>query len=104
MPRTVRQWLVWLCMVAPPWRDTQRLAAVTKGRNMNIQTLDTKDPKAHVRNIEQALGELINHVRADVDRVDEPKAQVLFETSAEVLTGLRTAYQHYASGVEKTMR
>jgi hypothetical protein len=71
---------------------------------MKAKTLKTSDPKAHARNIEQMLTEVIDHVRADVDRVTEPKAQVLFETTAEVLSGLRTAYQHYESGAEKAMR
>jgi hypothetical protein len=71
---------------------------------MKIQTLETSDPKAHARNIQQMLSEIIDHVREDVDRVDEPKAQVLFETTAEVLLGLRTAYEHYEKGSEKAMR
>ena len=71
---------------------------------MKTSTLETNDPKAHARNIEEMLTEVIDHVRDDVDRVAEPKAQVLFETTAEVLTGLRTAYQHYESGAEKAMR
>jgi hypothetical protein len=50
------------------------------------------------------LTEIIDHVRADIDKVSEPKAQVLFETSAEVLSGLRTAYEHYSTGAEKAMR
>ena len=54
--------------------------------------------------IEQMLSEVIDHVRSDADRIDEPKAQALFETSAEVLIGLRTAYQHYQRGSEKAMR
>jgi len=66
--------------------------------------LETRDPKAHAANVERMLTEIIDHVRSDVDQVDEPKAQVLFETSAEVLIGLRTAYQHYQSGAEKAMR
>jgi hypothetical protein len=37
-------------------------------------------------------------------RVDEPKAQALFETSAEVLDGLRTAFRHYEGGAEAAMR
>jgi hypothetical protein len=71
---------------------------------MKTSTLETDDPKAHVRNIEEMLTEVIGHVRDDVDRVNEPKAQVLFETTAEVLIGLRTAYQHYESDSEKAMR
>jgi hypothetical protein len=50
------------------------------------------------------LTELIDHLREDLDRIDEPKAQALFETSAKVLTGLRTAFEHYERGTEKGMR
>lgn len=50
------------------------------------------------------LTEVIDHIREDIDKVNEPKAQALFETSAEVLTGLRTAFEHYEAGSEKGMR
>jgi hypothetical protein len=36
--------------------------------------------------------------------VDEPKAQALFETGAEVLQGLRTAFVHYQQDREPGMR
>jgi hypothetical protein len=71
---------------------------------MKPRTLETSDPKAHAANIEQTLTEIIDHLRSDIEKIDEPKAQVLFETSAEVLIGLRTAYQHYQSGSEPAMR
>ena len=54
-----------------------------------------KDPNHHARNIQRMLTELIVHVREDVGKVSEPKFQALLETSAEVLGGLRTAYEHY---------
>ena len=50
------------------------------------------------------LGDLIEHLREDTDKFDEPKAQALFETSAEVLQGLRTAFDHYESGKERALR
>ena len=49
----------------------------------------------HAQNIQRMLNDLIQHVRADVGKVEEPKFQALLETSAEVLIGLRTAYEHY---------
>ena len=49
----------------------------------------------HAQNIQQMLSDLIQHVREDVGKVEEPKFQALLETSAEVLNGLRTAYEHY---------
>jgi hypothetical protein len=71
---------------------------------MKTAILQTKDSKAHARNIQQMLTDVIEHVRTDADLVDEPKAQALFETTAEVLIGLRTAYEHYVTGAEKAMR
>ena len=37
------------------------------------------------------LNDLVHHVREDVAKVSEPKAQALFEATAEVLRGLATA-------------
>jgi hypothetical protein len=62
------------------------------------------DPRFHVANVKNMLGELIQHLRDDIGQFDEPKAQALFETSAEVLQGLQTAFSHYESGREPGMR
>jgi hypothetical protein len=50
------------------------------------------------------LDEVIQRFREDAEKVDEPKAQVLFETAAEVLTGLRTAFHHYETQAEPAMK
>jgi len=50
------------------------------------------------------LDDLVTQVRRNVDSVNEPKAQALFETTAEVLIGLKTAYEHYEGGTEKAFR
>ena len=71
---------------------------------MESGTLETDDPRAHAGNIVQMLIELIEHVRDDIERVIDPKAQVLFETSAEVLIGLRTACEHFRGRSEKAMK
>jgi hypothetical protein len=71
---------------------------------MQTRSLDTSDPRAHAINIQQMFTELIDHLREDAEKVTEPKAQALFETSAEVLIGLRTAFEHYEKGSEKAMR
>jgi len=62
------------------------------------------DPRYHMANIKQMLDELIDHLRQDTRHIAEPKAQALFETSAEVLQGLRTAFTHYEEGREPGMR
>jgi hypothetical protein len=50
------------------------------------------------------LCELITHLRDDTKQIKDPKAQALFETSAEVLKGLETAFTHYEKGSEPAMR
>jgi len=72
---------------------------------MPTMQIDTSaDPRQHTANIKRMLNEVVNHVRQDVDRVDDPKAQALFETTAEVLRGLITAYEHYEGRTENAWR
>ena len=71
---------------------------------MKTTSDDTSDVCVHTRKIKQMLSDVIDHTREDIDKVHDPKAQVLFETTAEVLIGLRTAYEHFESGAEKAMR
>ena len=59
---------------------------------------------AHVTRIKGQIDELIQHARRDVEKVDEARAQVLFETTAEVLTGLKKAYEDYERGSERAFR
>ena len=67
------------------------------------KTIDetSTDPAIHSQHIQDSLGELMEHLRKDVGRVDEPRFQALLETSAEVLGGLRTAFTHYDKHAEK---
>jgi hypothetical protein len=61
-------------------------------------------PCHHTAQIKSRLRELMQHLREDVDKVDEPKAQALFETCAEVLGGLVTALDHYERASERAFR
>jgi hypothetical protein len=69
-----------------------------------MQTEQSSDPRVHTANIRKMLDDTIDHVRQDVGRVDDPKAKALFETTAEVLIGLKTAYQHYDEASEPAWR
>ncbi len=60
-----------------------------------METITSKDPRAHTANIRGEFRELIQHLRDDIEKVEEPKARALFETAAEVLSGLETAFKHY---------
>ena len=71
---------------------------------MNTRVLETTDPKVHANNVQRMLTDVVDHLRADLALIREPKAQALFETAAEVLLGLRTAFQHYETGEEEALR
>jgi hypothetical protein len=53
------------------------------------------------RNVRKEFRELIEHLRGDVNKIDEPKAQALFETAAEVISGLDTEFKHYEEKASK---
>jgi hypothetical protein len=60
-----------------------------------METIASKNPRAHTANVRKEFGKLIDHLRGDIKKIDEPKAQALFETAAEVVSGLDTAFKHY---------
>lgn len=62
------------------------------------------DPRHHTAKVRCMLDDLVAHLRKDVEKVDDPRAEALFETSAEVLGGLATAYEHFDSKVETAWR
>jgi hypothetical protein len=67
-------------------------------------TPDEHDPRHHTAKIEDMLNGVIAHAREDVSKVDDPHARALFETTAEVLTGLVKAYEHFDQRSEKAWR
>ena len=69
-----------------------------------METIASKDPRAHTANVRKEFRELIEHLRGDVNKIDEPKAQALFEAAAEVISGLDTALKHYEEKSEKAWK
>ncbi|HET7387999.1 MAG TPA: hypothetical protein VFJ19_15190 [Nocardioidaceae bacterium] len=63
-------------------------------------SLPESDPIRHATKIRGRLTDLAEHLREDVRKVDDPQAKALFETAAEVLLGLRHAFEDYESGEE----
>ena len=55
----------------------------------------TSDPHFHAQRTQQRLREEIDHLREDVERVQEPQLRAIFETSAEVLGGVVKAIEDY---------
>ena len=69
-----------------------------------MQNYPKTDARYYTQKIQTRLNTLIEDLRQDVEKVDEPQARALFETSAEVLEGLKTAYAHYEQKSEAAWR
>lgn len=63
-----------------------------------------RDPRHHTRKMQTRLQEIIDHLRKDIEKVDEPQLKAMFETSAEVLTGLKKAFSDYEQKNESAWR
>jgi hypothetical protein len=62
------------------------------------------DPLHHTAHLKQMLTDVINHAREDVKKISDPKAQALFETTAEVLIGLRKAFEDFEQKTEEAWK
>ncbi len=69
-----------------------------------MEMIASKDPRAHTANVRKEFRELIDHLRGDIYKIDEPKAQALFETAAEVISGLDAAFKHYEEKSENAWK
>lgn len=56
------------------------------------------------RMMQNRLTNLIEEARRQVELASDPRFAALLETTSEVLTGLRSAYQHQARGQERAWR
>lgn len=61
-------------------------------------------PRHHTIKIRAMLGGVRDHIREDIGKIDEPRAEALFETTAETLNGLITAFEDYERGEEEAWR
>jgi hypothetical protein len=62
------------------------------------------DPRHHTRKMRKALKDIKDHLREDIEKVDEPQLKAMFETSAEVLGGLEKAFSDYEKKNESAWR
>lgn len=53
------------------------------------------DPRHHTVKLKTMLDDALRHAREDIGKIKDPKAQALFEVTAEVLGGLINAYDDY---------
>ena len=63
------------------------------------------DSSRYLTQTKETLTALIDQVRSNVARVDDPKAKALFETKiVEVLMGLRRAYHDFGQKSEEVWK
>jgi uncharacterized membrane-anchored protein YhcB (DUF1043 family) len=63
-----------------------------------------RDPRHHTQKMQKRLQETMQHLREDIEKVDEPPLKAMFETSAEVLGGLVKAFRDYEQKNESAWR
>jgi len=63
-----------------------------------------RDPRHHTQKMQKALRQIQDHLREDIEKVDEPQLEAMFETSAEVLGGLIKAFSDYEKKNESAWR
>ena len=69
-----------------------------------MQFDDESDPRHHAQKIRQMLNDTAEHARSDVSKVSDPKAQALFETTAEVLKDLVKAFDDFEEKREEAWK
>jgi hypothetical protein len=63
-----------------------------------------RDPRHHTEKMRKTLRDVREHLRADIEKVDEPQLKAMFETSAEVIAGLEKAFRDYEQKSESAWR
>ena len=69
--------------------------------NAATQSEQMSDPIDRIHSMSKRLTEVIDCLRDDIGRVEEPQFKAMFETAAEVLGGLVTAFRHYEEKSER---
>ncbi|HEY6901280.1 MAG TPA: hypothetical protein VI233_11575 [Puia sp.] len=65
-----------------------------------MEKSNSSNPAVHTNNIKKEFSMLVSHLREDVNKVEDPAARALFETSAEVISGLEKAFTDYERKTE----
>jgi len=69
-----------------------------------MANVNENNPRHYTQKMQKRLQEIRDHLRSDIEKVDEPQLQAMFETAAEVLGGLMKAFHDYEQKNEKAWR
>jgi hypothetical protein len=74
------------------------------GMEHSMASANDRNPLHHTQKMQQRLKETVDHLRQDIEKVDEPQLKAMFETAAEVLNGLVKAFRDYEQKNEAAWR
>src|SRR5208283_928167 len=69
-----------------------------------VESFGERDPRLHVEKIKYLLNDVARHARQDMKKVSDPRAQALFETTAEGVEGLAKAFDDYEEKREEAWK
>jgi hypothetical protein len=69
-----------------------------------IMAKRTRTTKSYPYEMEEKFDKMARELRKDAEKIDDPKGQALFEAAAEVVTGLKTAFEHYDAESEEVWK
>ena len=55
----------------------------------------SSNPLEHTANIKKEFKKLSEHLREDIEKINDPEAKALFEVSADVIDGLEKAFNDF---------
>jgi hypothetical protein len=84
--------------------DLRISASLYQSRRPTMASVADRDPRHHTQNMQKSLQGLKEHLRQDIQKVDEPQLKAMFETAAEVLGGLEKAFKDYEQKNEAAWR
>ena len=57
-------------------------------------------PSEHTQKVQKMMKDLVDHLRSDIEIIQNPQEKAIFETSAEVIGGLVKTLEHYQNKTE----
>ena len=72
-------------------------------QKQNVQSGEPQSATSRAK-VSARFQDLIDHLRSDIEKIDDPRAKAMFETSAEVFGGLQKAFRDYEQKNEPAWR
>jgi uncharacterized membrane-anchored protein YhcB (DUF1043 family) len=95
---------LWHCWAMTHASGLDEASQHSLARETNMASAVDRDPRHHTQKMQKALQDIKDHLRDDIEKVDEPQLKAMFETSAEVLGGLIKAFRDYEQKNESAWR